>query len=639
MSSRLARNLVQPGRLRDLALPTGYNCASMTGCPHCGKNWPDGYQRCPEDGATLSPIRMSGGSMMGNAAPELAEISDEDLPPGSHAGEYRIEKKIGEGGMGSVYGARHPLIGKRAAIKVIRRELSNSREAVDRFVLEAQSVNQIGHPNIVDVFGFGQLPDGRAFFVMEWLEGESLRDRLQRPLQFPEALEILEQIGKALQAAHEAGVVHRDLKPDNVYLQQRKGEKPTVKLLDFGLAKLTHRGDGGQQHDRTRTGVVMGTPLYLSPEQAKGAKIDAATDVYSLGAMAYEMLAGVVPFKADSAVEIMAMHISRTAIPLIQMAPWVPPEIDALVAHMLEKDARNRPQTAEVRERIAQCRSRASAATIGLQINPSSQPPPYTPQVPHGSMHTPMPGGRPTPMPPSMTPPMSMMGHSGYGSVGQSSSQQPSGSGKKLGLVIALLVLIGGGVGAVLFVAIGNKSKANEPPHVAIEQPAVTPEPAVPDPAVGAEPAKTEPVATGSATAEPAVGSGAEPVKTEPVKAEPVKTEPVKTEPVKTEPVKTVPVKTEPVKHTDAPKRGRVVVTFEGPSKAQVFVDGKAQGRETGGRVTLELTPGEHTVRVQAKGYKPADTTIRVEAGGSRDVKLSLEKRKSVNAVHDPFAD
>src|SRR6478735_4953308 len=200
----------------------------MPGCPRCGLQWPEGYDRCPNDGSALTP------SFAGNAAVAQAPVSDEDLPAGSLAGEYRIEKKIGEGGMGSVYGARHPLIGKRAAIKVIRRELSSNREAVDRFVLEAQSVNQIGHPNIVDIFGFGALPDGRSFFVMEWLEGESLRERLQRPLQFPEALEILEAIAKALQAAHEAGVVHRDLKPDNVFLaSQRGGGKPIVKLLDF----------------------------------------------------------------------------------------------------------------------------------------------------------------------------------------------------------------------------------------------------------------------------------------------------------------------------------------------------------------------------------------------------------------------
>src|SRR5687768_9485570 len=237
----------------------------MAGCPNCGRQWPDGYQRCPDDGTSLFPHAPSAS---GSAAPQLSYDPNEDLPVGSLAGEYRIEKKIGEGGMGSVYGARHPVIGKRAAIKVIRRELSGNPEAVDRFVLEAQSVNQIGHPNIVDVFGFGQLSDGRSFFVMEWLEGESLRDRLHRPLPFPEALEMLEQIAKALVAAHEAGVVHRNLKPDNVYLHARKGDKPSVKLLDFGLAKLTGATDANR-FDRTRTGMVMGTPLYLSPEQAK----------------------------------------------------------------------------------------------------------------------------------------------------------------------------------------------------------------------------------------------------------------------------------------------------------------------------------------------------------------------------------
>ncbi len=571
---------------------------------------------------TLSPIGHAGPSMMGNAAPDLGYLSDEDLPPGSFAGEYRIEKKIGEGGMGSVYGARHPLIGKRAAIKVIRRELSTSREAVDRFVLEAQSVNQIGHPNIVDVFGFGQLPDNRSFFVMEWLEGESLRDRLQRPLQFPEALEILEQIAKALEAAHDAGVVHRDLKPDNVYLQLRKGEKPSVKLLDFGLAKLTSRGSDGQQFDRTRTGVVMGTPLYLSPEQAKGGKIDAATDVYSLGAMAYEMLVGVVPFKADSAVEIMAMHISRPAIAPIQLAPWLPPEINALVLHMLEKEAHMRPRTSDVRERIAACRARASVATIAMPVNPStvpSQPPPYTPQGPMAAMQTPMPHGRPTPMPPAMTPPMlgspSGMGNVGYGHVGPSGMQQPAGGSKKLVLALLAFIVAGGAIGGIAYVATKKDNKAP-----ASSQVAQAAEP-------NAEPAK----------AEPAV---AEPAKTEPEKAEPAKTEPAVTEPVKTEPVKT-PVKPDPVKPEPArPRKGKVVVSFEGPERATILVDGKQQGRETDGRVTLELSPGEHTVRVQAKGYKPADTRVRVEAGGSRDVKLTLEKkRKSVNAVHDPFAD
>ncbi|HEX5059328.1 MAG TPA: protein kinase [Kofleriaceae bacterium] len=583
----------------------------MPGCPQCGRHWPDSYSRCPDDGTALIPaLGVPTGS---GAAPELAyPSSDEDLPNGSLAGEYRIEKKIGEGGMGAVYGAKHPLIGKRAAIKVIRRELSSSREAVDRFVLEAQSVNQIGHPNIVDVFGFGQLPDGRSFFVMEWLQGESLRERLQRPLQFPEAIEFLEQIAKALHAAHEAGVVHRDLKPDNVFLESLKGEKPQVKLLDFGLAKLT--GSDSQRSDRTRTGVVMGTPLYLSPEQAKGAKIDASTDVYSLGAMAYEMLAGVVPFKADSAVEIMAMHISQRAIPLMQIAPWVPLDINNLVHTMLEKDPRQRPTAAQVRERLAACRSTAGAVTIGVAMAPSSQSPSsqphWTPQVPQSAPPGVMqqPGSQPP-----------MMAHA---AMAQSGMAQPSGS-KKMITILALLALIGAGLGVVLYIAFGKKqtTPANEQPSK-VEVPST-------------EPAKTEPAKTEPAT---------DPATTEPAKPEPAKTEPAAdpttAEPAKTEPAKTEPAKTEPALKTIAKPKGKVNVTFEGPAKAMIVVDGKPYGRETDGRVTIELPAGDHTVRVQAKGYKAADTKVRVDAGGSRDVKLTLEKKKtSTNSVHDPFAD
>ena len=155
----------------------------MPVCRQCGKEWPDGYAVCPDDGTriamTAPTVRQGPGDRGPLAVAEPAP--DEDLPAGSTCGEYVIERKIGEGGMGAVYGARHPLIGKRAAIKVIKRDLSASREGVDRFVREAQAVNTIGHPNIVDVFGFGALPDGRSFFVMEWLEGEALRERMARP--------------------------------------------------------------------------------------------------------------------------------------------------------------------------------------------------------------------------------------------------------------------------------------------------------------------------------------------------------------------------------------------------------------------------------------------------------------------------
>jgi serine/threonine protein kinase len=545
-------------------------------------------------------MQTSAAAAAGSAAYAYA-ADDEELAPGSFAGEYQIEKKIGEGGMGAVYGARHPLIGKRAAIKVIRRDLSSSHEAVDRFIREAQSVNQIGDPNIVDVFGFGRLPDGRSFFVMEWLQGESLRERLQRPLPFPEAIEILETIAKALQAAHEAGVVHRDLKPDNVFLASHKGSKPEVKLLDFGLAKLSGSQDGGMNH--TRTGVVMGTPLYLSPEQAKGVKVDMATDIYSLGAMAYEMCAGTVPFKADSAVEIMAMHISRPALPLQQIAPWIPIELDRLVLGMLEKNPPQRPTIGQIREALAACRTQAthnvSKPTMMMQ-GPAWTPPP---SLPSAMQHT------PTPAAPS----------------GMASSPPKSGN-RMVVIIVAVLAVAGVGIGAVLALNGGKKAGAGSGSEVAVV------EPVKPDP-VKVDPPKVEPAKVESAKVEPA---NVEPAKVETVK-DPAKVEAAKVETVKDPAnVETVkdPAKIEPVKA----KVGAVAITLD--TKSTVSIDGKVVGRGTD-RVVIELSPGDHRIHAEAPRRKPVDTTVHIEVGGKQTVRLSLPKneRSTVNSVPDPFAD
>src|SRR5512139_835820 len=173
--------------------------------------------------------------------------SDPGLAPGTMVGEYKVERLVGEGGMGQVYGAVHPVIGKRAAIKVLLPEICRSRQMVERFVMEARSVNQIGHPNIVDVFAFGALPDGRQYMVMEWLKGEALSDRLARGiLPLAETCDVLLAISAALDAAHEKGIIHRDLKPHNVFLVDVKGAKQIVKLLDFGLVKLMGPEDDGR---------------------------------------------------------------------------------------------------------------------------------------------------------------------------------------------------------------------------------------------------------------------------------------------------------------------------------------------------------------------------------------------------------
>ncbi|MGE0869868.1 MAG: protein kinase [Kofleriaceae bacterium] len=274
-----------------------------------------------------------------------------ELGPGSMVGEYRIEGMLGEGGMGRVYSATHPVIAKRAAVKVLHPELSMHREAVERFIQEARSVNQIGHPNIVDIFAFGTLPDGRCYFVMEWLRGESLRTRIERGLlPLAHALGFLETVMIALEAAHENGIVHRDLKPDNIFLVEIKGTEPQVKLLDFGIAKLL--GNDNARAERTRTGNLLGTPAYISPEQARGHLVDHRTDIYAAGALAYELFTGELPFPADNAADMIAKHLFAQPPSAIAKNPQVPPPLDMMVMRMLAKEAAHRPTLAEVRDEL-----------------------------------------------------------------------------------------------------------------------------------------------------------------------------------------------------------------------------------------------------------------------------------------------
>jgi serine/threonine-protein kinase len=496
--------------------------------------------------STVSDTTTSDGALALQTAP------DEELAPGSLAGDYRIEQKIGEGGMGTVYGARHSLIGKRAAIKVIRSELSANPNAIDRFVLEAQSVNKIGHPNIVDVFGFGQLDDGRRFFVMEWLQGESLRARMTRPLPSSEALEIFEDVAKALEAAHQAGVVHRDMKPDNVFLVANPGGKPTVKLLDFGLAKLS--GPTETRLDRTRTGMVMGTPLYISPEQAKGTRVDAAVDIYSLGAIAYEMFCGRVPFIADSAVEIMSLHITQPLQPPREVAKQVPLELDQLIVAMMAKAPTERPTASQVRTALV---------AIRLQSTP-------------GWVAT-----------PAVVPP-----HDG---------RKRRGTG-----LVAALVALGvavGGIG-VYFVTRPGVHEAGTAPTASETSTRTKPDPS-PSPSPSPSPTPTpiaipDPLPLPVATAAPTQA---------------------------VEPIKPVAPKPKPM--------GTIIIKLAGNTHGQIFVDGKSAAR--GGEATLELTAGDHELRVRAEGHKTLVKKIHVAAGARQAIELAPVA--DANAVHDPFGD
>jgi eukaryotic-like serine/threonine-protein kinase len=265
-----------------------------------------------------------------------------DLLEGTEVGEYRVLKKIGEGGMGAVYSAIQPVIGKRIAIKVIAPHIASNPEVVRRFVDEARAVNKIGHPNIVDIFSFGWLPDRRHYFAMEFLDGSSLSDRLRdKPLGAHECRRVLKQICEALEAAHRQGIVHRDLKPDNIWIAVPQHGESFAKLLDFGIAKLMGEGDA---KSKTQTGTMMGTPAYMAPEQCRGEGIDPRTDIYALGCILYEMFARRLPFDGGFA-ELITHHLMTVPAPPSTFAT-VPPAMDKLILACLEKDMSKRPQTA-----------------------------------------------------------------------------------------------------------------------------------------------------------------------------------------------------------------------------------------------------------------------------------------------------
>jgi serine/threonine-protein kinase len=286
-----------------------------------------------------------------------------EILPGTIVGEYVIDTKLGEGGFGCIYRAVHPLLGRVAAVKVLHAQLDSDPETVSRFLAEARAVNRIRHPNIIDVFSFGRTSDDRLYYVMEFLEGESLEAYVARGgMAMGDALLVLRAVARALDAAHDASIVHRDLKPANVFLARDGQGTLHPKLLDFGVAKLAGVDGSMAGAHKTKTGIPIGTPAYMAPEQCRGGEVDARTDIYALGILAFELLTGQRPFHGRGVFDILDAHVHHAPPSPSSVDPRVPTVLDGPILDMLAKDPKDRPERASVAiERLV-----LAAASVGL---------------------------------------------------------------------------------------------------------------------------------------------------------------------------------------------------------------------------------------------------------------------------------
>jgi serine/threonine-protein kinase len=324
----------------------------MKTCPNCQHTYPDDFSLCPRDGAHLTT---------------QATEAEAQLAAGLSR-RFRIIRRLGQGGMGTVFLAEQIGVGNRpVALKVLNRKLLDDPDFLLRFQNEAGSTGRIHHPNVVSIYESGQGDDGTPYIAMEYLEGESLRELVKKRGALPvaEVVEIAQQVADGLDAAHDLGIIHRDLKPDNIFLTRDKRGRLVVKVVDFGIAKLR------ESAMHTQTGLVLGTPAYMSSEQASGMRsdqLDARSDIYSLGVVVYEMLSGRVPFHSDTPLGYLRKHMLEDPPPLRAVAQGltVLPQVEAVVMKALMKD-RN--------QRYASALDFACELTSAAQLLPSAETP------------------------------------------------------------------------------------------------------------------------------------------------------------------------------------------------------------------------------------------------------------------------
>ncbi|MEA2874473.1 MAG: eukaryotic-like serine/threonine-protein kinase [Hyphomicrobiales bacterium] len=336
----------------------------MLHCPTCGRHYSADFEVCPEDQSPLQADATIAG--LAPVDPLVGHTLDD---------KYRLEEKLGVGGMGTVYRARHLLIDRPVAVKVLNQRFVEDEAARTRFRREARAAGRLQHTNAVTVTDFGESHDGYVYLVMELLEGRTLREVLAKeaPLDPARSVSLMMQISAAVAAAHEAGIIHRDLKPANIFIVQRAEVPAVVKVLDFGIAKLAAESlDEDEPLTLTQIGAMIGTPRYMSPEQCDGAELTPAADVYSLGVILYEMLTGTVPFSGSTPLAIAMKHTSEAPRNPREFVSTIPPALEQIVLHALEKRPPDRPaNAAEFRKELVETAERLGLEHAALASSPN----------------------------------------------------------------------------------------------------------------------------------------------------------------------------------------------------------------------------------------------------------------------------
>lgn len=616
----------------------------MKTCPTCNATYPSRFSVCPQDGA------------------KLAETSGWD-DGAIIRGKYRILSKLGQGGMGAVYKASHMVFDELRALKVINPELTTDETFVKRFKQEAVIARKLDHPNAVRVDDLDESEDGLPFIVMEYIEGRSLKDLIEKegPVEPHRAVRIASQVAAALDAAHRLGMVHRDIKPANIVLiQSPAGEQ--AKVLDFGIAKIKEaRSADSSGMTLTGTGIVVGTPQYMSPEQAlgkRGSELDGRSDLYSLGVVLYQMLTGQLPFKADTTMQILLAHINTPPRPILDVRPDsdIPPSLAAVVMKCLAKDSHDRPASGAALIEALRAAETGSppAATTDLE-DASSATQVLRPQQPAQRVEAVLPSSAVTPRVPAATP-LSAAPPEPIAQAAETGRKTRSSHNGMIAGIIAALVVIG--IVAVALVMHPFKHGPSSPPAAtSAAVPAGTAAPSSTEPSsapsaapsgeTAASPPDSAETTNGATTSAPGTAGSAKlektaetseagrargPAQNRGTAAESRNQEkaPPASKPAQApaqSPSETLVAKATPppAAVTPAGNPSLSTVIIETAPGAQIFVDGKSAGVASAtGRLTVANLPaGTHDLRASLSGFNDIDYTIQLPPAATSIVHAS----------------